>query len=244
MFAERQQPQQEEELHPPLEVGRLQADAAHQQVDPLVGRELAPAAAVLLQIERGDLDGLQALDPEGAFLALLLLVVLVPDVHLRPDAAHQQSVVVPQVMLRDVDVLVAEVHQLGPMLVVFGEVAHLHLVDEGVLALVLHHRLCLVRFVGPDEVRGQRVVDDPQPGVDSGGVVGGAVFPQEVLKDEDRDVGPDLHLAHQVLADHLARKHRGRLLIQLRHGFTTYIDTATSILSRLLSSAPVVASSR
>ena len=40
-------------------------------------------------------------------------------------------------MLRDVDVLVAEVDQFGPVLVVVGEVADLHLVDEGVLALVL-----------------------------------------------------------------------------------------------------------
>ena len=55
--------------------------------------------AVLVQVEGGDLDRLQALDPERAFLALLLLVVLVLDVHLRPDAAHQQPVVVPQVVL-------------------------------------------------------------------------------------------------------------------------------------------------
>ena len=54
-----------------------------------------------------------------------LLVVLVPDVDLRPDAAHQQAVVVPQVVLGDVDELVAEVDQFGPVLVVVGEVADL-----------------------------------------------------------------------------------------------------------------------
>ena len=140
-------------------------------------------------------------------------VVLVLDVHLRPDAAHQQAVVIPQVMFGDVDVLVAEVLQFGPVLVVVGNVADLHLVDERVLALVLDHRLGFVRLVGPDEVRGQRVVHHLQPGVDGHRVVGGAILPQQVLQDEDRDVGPDLHLADQILADHFARKHRCRFLI-------------------------------
>ena len=184
---------------------------------------------VLVEVERGELDRLQALDPERALLPLLLFVVLMPDVHLRPDAAHQQAVVVPQVMLGDVDELVAEVHQFGPVLVVVGEVADLHLVDEGVLALVLDHRLGFVRLVGPDEVRRQRVVDHPQPGVDGRRVVGGTVLAQQVLQDEDRDVGPDLHLADQVLADHFAREDRRRFLIELRHGSPPYIEMATSI---------------
>ena len=176
MLAERQQPDQEEQLEPPVEVGRLHADAADQQVDPLVGRELAAALPVLVEVERGKLDRLEALDPERAPLPLGLLVVLVLEVDLRPDAAHQQAVEVPQVVLGDVDVLVPEVDQFGPVLVVVGEVADLDLVDQGVLALVLDERLGLVRLVGPDEVRGERVVDDPQPGVDGGGVVGRAVL--------------------------------------------------------------------
>ena len=100
----------------------------------------------------------------------------------------------------------------------------MHLVDEGVLALVLDQRLGLVRLVGPDEVRGERVVDHPQPGVDGGGVVGGAVLPEQVLQDEDRDVGPDLHLADQILADHLAREDRRRFLVQFRHGSSSHRD--------------------
>ena len=107
-------------------------------------------------------------------------------------------------MLGDVDVLVPEVDQFRPVLVVVGEVADLHLVDERVLALVLDDRLDLVRLVGPDEVRGERVVDHPQPGVDGGRVVGRTVLAEQVLQDEDRDVGPDLDLADQILADDLA----------------------------------------
>ena len=70
-----------------------------------------------------------------------------------------------------------------------------------------HHRLGFVGLVGADEVRGQRVVHHLQSSIDGRYVVGGAVFPQQVFKDEDRDVGPHLHLADQILTDDLARKY-------------------------------------
>ena len=57
---------------------------------------------------------------------------------------------------------------------------------------------------GRTKFAAERVVDDLQPGVDGGRVVGGAVLPEQVLEDEDRHVGPDLHLADQILADDLA----------------------------------------
>ena len=60
VLAQREQPDQEEQLQPPVEVRRLQADAADQQVDPLVGGELAAALAVLVQVEGGQLDRLAA----------------------------------------------------------------------------------------------------------------------------------------------------------------------------------------
>ncbi len=89
-LAEREQPDQEEQLQPAVEVGRLHADAADQQVDPLVGRELAAALPVLVEVERGELDRLEALDPERAPLPLGLLVVLVlecpPAPRCRPSA--------------------------------------------------------------------------------------------------------------------------------------------------------------
>ena len=119
---------------------RFEADGSQQQVDPLVGRELTTARPVLSEVECRKLDRFQAVDPEWAALALLLFVVLVPNFHLRPDPAHQQAVVVPQEVFGDVDVFVTEVLQFGPVLVVVGNVAHLHLVDEGMLALVLEHR--------------------------------------------------------------------------------------------------------
>ncbi len=148
----------------------------------------------------------------------MLFVELVAQIDLRPDAAHQQAVVIPHEVFGDVDVLVAEVLQFRPVFVVVGHVADLHFVDEGVLPLVLEQRLGFIRLVGTDEVGRQGVVDHLQTGVDGDGIIGGAVFPQQVLQDEDRDVGSHLHLAHQVLADHLARKHGCRFSVQFRHG--------------------------
>jgi hypothetical protein len=72
-------------------------------------------------------------------------------------------------VLWDVDVLVAEVDHLGP--VVRVDDAHLHLVDERVLAPVLDRGLGLHRLVGADVVVGQGVVDHLQAELDRG-VVG------------------------------------------------------------------------
>jgi hypothetical protein len=117
---------------------------------------------------------------EGGSVALFgsapFLVVLVADVHLSPDAAHQKAVVFADVVLGDMDVLVPEVDQLRPVFVVVGEVADLDLVDERVLDLLLDAGLRLVRLVGADEVVRQGRVDHAEPGVDGGGVVGGAVL--------------------------------------------------------------------
>lgn len=216
-LGQRDQAGQVMQLLAAVEVRRFEADGPQEQVDPLVGRELAAALPVLFEVERGELDRLQPLDPEGAPLPGHLFVILVLDVHLRPDPAPQQAVELPQVVLGDVDELVPEVLEFGPVLVVVGDVADLHLVDESVLALILHHRLGLVRLVGPHEVRRQRGVDHPHPGVDGHRVVGGAELPEQVFEDENRHVGTDLHLAHEILADHLACEHRRRFFVQLRH---------------------------
>ena len=69
-------------------------------------------------------------------------------------------------------------------------------------------------------------------------------LPEQVLQHEDRDVGPDLHLADQILADDLPCEDRGGFLIELRHGSPPYSEMAVSIFSMVASSTPVVASSR
>ena len=57
---------------------------------------------VLVEVEGGDLDRRELVDPERV-LALRLLVVLEAHVDLRPDAARQQALVVAHVVRRDVD---------------------------------------------------------------------------------------------------------------------------------------------
>jgi hypothetical protein len=134
------------------EVRWFEADGAQQQIDPFVGGELIAARAIFFEVECRKLDRSQAVDPEWAALALLLFVVLMSNIHLRPNPAHQQAVVIPQEMFGDVDVLVTEVLQFGPVLVVVGNVSYLNLVDEGVLPLILDHRLRFVGLIGTDEV--------------------------------------------------------------------------------------------
>ena len=150
---------------------------------------------------------------ESVCRSLGLFVILGTDVDLRPDAAHQEPVVLPHVLLRDVDVLVAKIHELGPVLVVVREVADFDLVDQRVLALVFYLGLHGVGFVRSHKVLGESRVDDSHPGFDGHGLIGRAILPQQVLKDEDRDVGPHLHLADQILTDDLTRKHGCRFSI-------------------------------
>lgn len=83
-----------------------------------------------------------------------------------PNPAHQQAIIIPQEVFGDVDVLVTEVLQFGPVLVVVGHVSYLYLVNESMLPLVLEHRLCLVGFIRAHEVRRQSVVDHFQSSID------------------------------------------------------------------------------
>ena len=129
-LGERDEPHQEEQLQPARHLRRARSPccgrmrSSHSSV--VNSRADAP---VLVEVEGRDLDRRQLVDPERV-LALRLLVVLEAHVELRPDAAHQQALVVADVLRRDVEELVAEVDRLRP--VVGVDEAHLHLVDEGV----------------------------------------------------------------------------------------------------------------
>ncbi len=179
----------------------LVAHAAHHEVEPLVGGELGTQPTVFVEIEGRELDRGELLDPERV-LAPGLLVVLEAHVDLRPDAAGEKPVEVAHVVVGDVDVLVAEVRDLRPVLGV--DQADLHLVDEGVPAVLLDLALRLGTLVRADVVVGQGVVDHLQPHLDRHLVGRGAVLPEQVLQHEHRNVRADLDLPHQVLADDLA----------------------------------------
>jgi hypothetical protein len=67
---------------------RVEADALHQQVDPLVGGELLAGLDVAVEIEVGELDRLEGRQDPGA--GVLVLGELVLEVGNAPDAADQQ----------------------------------------------------------------------------------------------------------------------------------------------------------
>src|SRR6266700_3585995 len=52
-FAQGDQPDQKQQLEPPLEMRWFEADTAHQQVDPLVGAQLVPTLPVVFEVESG-----------------------------------------------------------------------------------------------------------------------------------------------------------------------------------------------
>ena len=126
---------------------------------------------------------------------------VVGEVDLRPDTPLQQPVVLVDDFLGNMHVLVAEVGEFGPVLVLAGYQANSDLVDDAMAAPPLQLGLCLLRLVGPDEVVDQGLVDDLQSDFDGGRVVGCAVLPEQVLEHVDRHVCPDLDAPHQVLAD-------------------------------------------
>jgi len=87
-----------------------------------------------------------------------------------------------------------------------------------------------------DEVRGQRVVDHLQPGIDGHGVIGGAILPQQVLKDEDRHIRATFTLRTKSLRT-LCRQTR-KPLFRSNSGIPyPYIEIATSTVNGAASSA-------
>jgi hypothetical protein len=170
------------------------------------------SARSLVQVEGGELDGRELRDEERG-----LLVGVVPGhVDLCPYAAGEQAIVIADVVLGDVNELVPEVGDLGPVARV-GE-PHLHLVDEGVAALLFDTALRLRGLVGTDVVVGKGVVDDLEPHLDRHPVGRRAVLAEEVLQDEHRDIGTDFDLAYQILADDLAREHAVHLVVECVSG--------------------------
>ena len=81
-----------EQLAPQVVLARLEADGAHDEVEPVVSAELLPGLDVAGEVERRDLDGLQRRDVEGRLLRLVLEVV-VDEVELAPGAATEEPVV-------------------------------------------------------------------------------------------------------------------------------------------------------
>ena len=107
------EPGQEKQLQPTRHLAGLVAHAAQHEVEPLVRRELAADTRYSSRSKVAIWIGV-SLSIQNGFLPLRLLVVLEAHVDLRPDAAHQQALVVANVVARDVHELVAEVDSPRP----------------------------------------------------------------------------------------------------------------------------------
>jgi hypothetical protein len=103
---------------------------------------------------------------QNGFLPLTLLVVCEAHVDLRPNSPRQKPFVVADVLGLDVDELVAEIVDLGPIVGI--NKAHLYLADKGPGSFFLDLALRLHPLVGADIVVGERVVDDLQSHLDLG----------------------------------------------------------------------------
>src|SRR5260370_40247299 len=96
----------------------FQPNAANKQVNPLIGAELAAALPIIDEVEGGELYWPHFFDPERTALPLGLLIVEVADVHLCPDPTHQHSIILADIVLRNMDKFMTEIREVGPVLVV------------------------------------------------------------------------------------------------------------------------------
>ena len=97
-------PRQKVPLHPILELGRLHAAGAEEEVDPLLFRKALPCIDDLVLIQIGHLDRCDVVDNKRALL-LLVLVVEIGQVNDAPDTSGQQLVVFTDVLRVDVNTL-------------------------------------------------------------------------------------------------------------------------------------------
>ena len=82
------------------------------------------------------------------------------------------------------------------------------------LPLLLDAALGLRRFVGPDVVLGQDVVDDFEAHLDRQLVGRGTILAEQVLQDEDRNIDADLDPSDEVLAHDLAGEDTVDLVVE------------------------------
>ena len=81
----------------------LVAHRTHEEVEPLIAGETLPGGAESLHVAIGNLDRADGLDEEGAVLVFENIGLVVANGDLRPHAAHEQSLMLFDQALVDVD---------------------------------------------------------------------------------------------------------------------------------------------
>ena len=79
-------------------------------------------------------------------------------------------------MFRNVNELMSEVHKFSPVLIVIGKVTYFHFVDQGVLHLVLDHRLSFICLIGANEICCNGRVDHTQTRINGSRIICGTIL--------------------------------------------------------------------
>ncbi len=196
---ERDQASQGDELAALVELLGVEADRLHEQVDPFLGRERFAGLVVVVDVDAGDLDGLEAAeDPRHDALVVGVEVLDVADA---PDTADEELGVLLDRDVVDDDALDLEVLELCLVDVVLLVERDGDLVDHAVAALAADLRLHEHVLVAVDVVGREDLPNAVDPGLDRCLVIRCGVLAQQVLQDVGRhhSVAPDR--LDEVLAD-------------------------------------------
>jgi len=211
-LAEWDQPDQGEQLAPPSEGLGVKPHALHEHIHPLIGAELRAGLQELLMVHPGHLDRLDAGDLPGAGLGIDgQLVFHIGD---GPDATDEQLGVALHEVHLDRHLLEAEVGELHLVEAAFLVQLHGELVDHLVAAALFDRGFHKFRLVAVHVVLGEDPPHRLQTLLDQGGVISGAVLPEQVLEHVGGHHRVLLELGGEVLADHQAREMLQDLLIQ------------------------------
>src|SRR5699024_2879553 len=175
---ERDQAGQSDQLAALVELFGVEADRLHEQIDPLIGRERLAGLVVAVDVDAGDLDGLEA--AENPRHDALVVGVEVLDVADAPDAAHEELRVPLDRDVIDDDAFDLEVLELRLVDVVLLIERDGHLIDHAVAALAADLRLHEHVLVAVDVVGSQDLAHAVDPGLDRRLVVGRSVLAQQV----------------------------------------------------------------
>ena len=222
----RDEPEEQEELDPPGQVGMtgLVAHGPEQDVGPLLARELLPPLDPFVHTSGSDLDRLHPLDHERPGDAAVQDRVVIDQLDVRPDAAGQNALVLLDHPLVDMDLVEAGRGKLGPVLtalvlLVEGDGDE---VDQFHHAMLPQARLDKLVLVGPDDPLGDRALDEVKPLFYLVVLGRRAVLAKEVLEHVDRDREAHLQFMDEVLADDPAREGRDQPLVQRVREFTSH----------------------
>ena len=155
-FAKRNQPDQLQQFAAAAECLGVEADALNQHIDPFVGRETLASRDVLVEIESGQLDGLQRFQQPGYAIFFRMLVLDVSDA---PDAADQQLGMFLDRVRRDDDLLDAQVRERRLVHVVLVVQGDADLIDDLVPPFFADQRADKAGFVAMDIMLGQDAFD-------------------------------------------------------------------------------------